>query len=63
MSGISYLVDAAGNRSAVVIDLKKHGALWEDFQDQLVVAERAGEPRESMQAVKRRLQAKQKRRG
>ncbi len=31
MRGINFVVDEKGRRIAVQIDLKKHGALWEDF--------------------------------
>jgi hypothetical protein len=60
MSGIQFVVDAKGAKTAVVIDLKKFGALWEDFYDTLVVQSRANEPRESLASVKRRLQRKGK---
>ena len=36
MSGIQFVVDAKGAKTAVVIDLKKFGGLWEDFYDTLV---------------------------
>ena len=36
MSGIQYITDENGNKTAVVIDLKKHLKLWEDISDQLV---------------------------
>jgi hypothetical protein len=40
---------------AVQIDLRKHGELWEDVYDGLTVRRRAKEPRESLEAVKKRL--------
>jgi len=36
MTGIQFLADERGRKTAVVIDLKKHRALWEDFWDGLV---------------------------
>jgi hypothetical protein len=33
MKGIRFLVDDKGNRTEVLIDLKTHAGLWEDFQD------------------------------
>jgi hypothetical protein len=51
MSGISYLVDEQGQRSAVVIDLEKHGELWEDFHDILLAEERKNEPLETLEEV------------
>ena len=41
---------------AVLIDLKKHGALWEDLYDAYLVHARRREPRESLAQVKRLLQ-------
>ena len=31
MTGIQFITDEAGQKTAVVIDLKKHKALWEDM--------------------------------
>lgn len=56
MSGIQYVVDERGEKTAVVIDLKKHAQVWEDFHDRLTVRQRASEPRESIASVKARLQ-------
>jgi len=47
MSGISFLVDEHGKKTAAVVDLRRHGQLWEDIYDSLVVAARpraAGKP-------------------
>jgi len=63
MSGIQFVVDAKGDRTAVVIDLKKFGDVWEDFYDTLVAQGRAKEPRESLASVKTRLQRKGELRG
>lgn len=51
MSGISYLVNEQGQRSAVVIDLALHGELWEDFYDILTAMERQEEPLEPIEDV------------
>jgi hypothetical protein len=56
MKGVQFLVDENGNKTAVLIDLKKHARLWEDFQDLALARSRAKEPRESLESVKRRLQ-------
>ena len=40
------------NKSAVLIDLKKHRDLWEDFYDRAVALRREHEPRESLVSVK-----------
>jgi len=35
MKGVEFVVDENGNKKAVLIDLTKCGALWEDFYDVL----------------------------
>ena len=55
MKGIQFVVDEGGKKKAVVIDLKKHGRLWEDFYDSLVARMRAEEPRESLSSVREKL--------
>ena len=55
MRDIQFIVDEKGEKTAVVIDLKKCAALWEDFYDSLMAQRRAKEPRESLDAVKKRL--------
>ena len=49
------MIDSKGNKTAAVIDLRKHRKLWEDFYDSLLAESRAHEPRESLDSVKRRL--------
>jgi hypothetical protein len=36
MTGIQFVTDHKGRKTAVLIDLKKHRALWEDFWDGLI---------------------------
>jgi hypothetical protein len=55
LKGIHFVVDESGEKTAVQIDLKKYGDLWEDFYDTLVAASRADEPRETLEEVKQRL--------
>ena len=55
MLGVQYLVDDKGEKKAVVIDLKRHADLWEDFYDQALAESRKKEPRESLQSVKQKL--------
>jgi hypothetical protein len=52
MTGIKFITDEAGQKTAVVIDLKKHKALWEDLQDVLVSRSRRHEKRIPLAAVK-----------
>jgi len=62
MPGIEYLVDARGRRKSVVIDLGRHGALWEDVFDAYVAQLRRSEPRDSLSKVKKLVQSVPKRR-
>ena len=55
MQGIQYVTNDKGRRVAVMIDLQRHGRVWEDFYDTLVSRLRADGPRESLATVKRRL--------
>ncbi len=43
MTGIQCVTDEKGRKVAVQIDLKKHGAIWEDFWDGLVSESRRKE--------------------
>jgi deoxyribodipyrimidine photolyase len=43
VTGIQFLTDEKGRRVAVQIDLKKHGAIWEDFWDGLISESRRKE--------------------
>jgi len=43
MTGIQFITDEKGRRTAAVIDLKKHKALWEDIEDVLVSRSRSHE--------------------
>ena len=55
IEGIYFVVNEQGERTAVQIDLKKYGELWEDFFDTFIASERANEPRESLETVRKRL--------
>jgi hypothetical protein len=63
MEGIRFVTDDKGRKVAVMIDLDRHGELWEDFFDALVSRERAHEKRESWDVVKKRLTRAGKLRG
>ncbi len=43
MTGIQFVTDEKGRRVGVLIDLKKHGAVWEDFRDGLISESRRKE--------------------
>ncbi len=52
MTGIQYITDERGRKTAAVVDLKKHKALWEDIQDVLVSRSRRRERRVPLEEVK-----------
>ncbi|MGW8249897.1 MAG: hypothetical protein ACWGO1_04585 [Anaerolineales bacterium] len=56
LKGISFLINEEGERTAVQIDLKKHGDIWEDFYDTLIAIDRSDDPRESIDFVRQRLE-------
>jgi hypothetical protein len=58
MSGFQFVTDARGRKTAVLIDLKKHGRLWQDVYDAFLAESRKKEPRESLKSVKARLKAR-----
>ena len=60
MSGVQFLVDEKGRKTAVLIDLKKNATLWEDFYDRVTAQNRVDEPRELLSVVKRHLQRTRK---
>ena len=55
VKGIEFVIDDDGRKKAVLIDLKKHGEIWEDFYDTLRVKERESEQRESLKEVKKKV--------
>ena len=57
MSGITFLVNERGAKTAAVINLRQHGRLWEDFYDTLIAQSRRDEPRETLARVRARLHA------
>src|SRR5882762_4594989 len=52
MTGIQFITDEKGHKTAAVIDLKKHKALWEDIQDVLVSQSRIREKGSPLDKVK-----------
>lgn len=61
--GVQFLSDAAGKKTAVLIDLRRHRRIWEDIYDAMVAESRKDEPRVAWKDVKGRLKAKRTRRG
>jgi hypothetical protein len=60
MKGVQFVIDERGQKTAVVIDLRRHASVWEDFVDVAAAKSRRHEPRESLAAVKRRLRRARK---
>ena len=56
MSGITFMVDKHGQKTAAVIDLRKHEQ--PDFHDAVLAKARAREPRESLACVRQRLKSR-----
>jgi len=61
MRGVQYLTDDQGEKTAVLIDLKKNGDLWEDFYNVSLAHKREHETRESLESVKKRIAGNAKR--
>ena len=59
MKGFDFITDERGRKKAVLIDLKKHGRLWEDVYDAWVCESRKKGQFETHKAVGRRLKARQ----
>lgn len=52
MTGIQFLTDEKGRKVPVQIDLRKHGAHWEDFYDGLISDRRRKEKGVPFKTVK-----------
>jgi hypothetical protein len=63
VGGIQFITDEKGRKTAAVIDLKKHKALWEDIADVLVSRSRQRERGVPLERVKADLMARGKLRG
>lgn len=57
MKGIQFVVNEAGEKQAVLIDLAEWGELWEDFYDLLVAHTRQDEEEVSWQDLKQEIRA------
>ena len=63
MNGIKFITGETGRKTAAVIDLKKHKALWEHIEDVLVSESRRHERRIPFDKVKADLVKSGKLRG
>lgn len=57
MTGVRYITDDKGERTDVVINLRKHGKSLEDFFDFLVFEERKNEETVSLESILDELKA------
>ncbi|USR90240.1 hypothetical protein NEA10_15510 [Phormidium yuhuli AB48] len=57
MKGIQFVVNEAGEKQEVLIDLAEWGELWEDFYDVLVAHAREQEEEVSWEELKQDIQA------
>lgn len=55
MKGIQFVVNEAGEKQAVIIDLEEWGELWEDFYDVLVAHTRQDEEEVSWEELKQEI--------
>jgi hypothetical protein len=55
MEGGRYVINDQGEKTAVLINLDQHRQLWEDFCDVMLARQRAEEPRESLESVRKKL--------
>ena len=54
IKGVDFVIDEDGEKNAVLIDLKRHRLLWEDFHDTTLPKQRERQPRESLEPVARK---------
>ncbi|NQS97070.1 MAG: hypothetical protein HQ591_01310 [candidate division Zixibacteria bacterium] len=57
MQGVKYLIDENGKKTAVQIDLKVWGEIWEDFYDVMIALSRKDEPDIPWEEVKKEIEA------
>jgi hypothetical protein len=60
VEGIQFVVDETGRQTTVLIDLERHGELWEDIYDALLLSQRMDDPLETIESVEARLRAQGK---
>ena len=55
MQGIHFVTNQKQEKVAIMIDLKQHGAIWEDFEDVLIASQRAEEDTIALDQLKANL--------
>jgi len=63
LKGVQFVSDMEGKKTAVLIDLRRCGSIWEDFYDVLMAETRKDELRVPWEDVKKRLRARRAQRG
>lgn len=63
MKGVRYIVDDAGKRRSVIIDLSEWSDLWEELLDVMVSRTREREPTVPLRRLKAQLASHPKQRG
>jgi hypothetical protein len=63
IKGVRYLVDESGQRTGVILDLRRHRRLWEDILDRLTIEAHRSEPRVSLEQVRRSVNGRHAKRG
>ena len=53
--GIQFVTDPEGPKTAVLLDLKEWGELWEDIYDNIVANARASEATDSLEDFEKQL--------
>jgi hypothetical protein len=55
--GVQFVTDTEGHKTAVLLDLKEWGELWEDIYDNMLADERSAEPTTSLKDFEAELRA------
>ncbi len=55
VKGIQFVIDDRGDATGVLIDLKRHGKLWSDIFDRMLIESRRNEPRIAWSKAKSKL--------
>lgn len=60
MKGVQFVTNDRGKKTAVLIDLKEWGEIWEDFYDIMVFESRKLEPTISWEVLKAEMKKKKR---
>ncbi len=62
IKGVQFVVNDAGKKTAVIINLEEWGELWEDIYDILVSESRRGEPTVPWEKLKAEMMKEERQR-